>query len=724
MKTRFSKFLTTIGIAIFSFNGAFAQFTIGNDTTICSSPFTLQVGGNSGSGGTATFLDCSSFVGCDDGYSSPINIGFTFNYYGNNYTQCVFGSNGVINFDLSNALSYCQWPISTAIPTASNPIDAIMWPWHDIYYPAAAGGTAFFSYATYGTAPNRYAVFDMCNVPLYGGSCNALLTSQQLVIYETTNIIEIHLTDKPLCVAWNGGNSIEGVQNSSGTMAEWVPGRNFPSQWSAASDGYRFEPSGGGYTVTSIPYVLVPMNAANVIGWYENGVLIGNGPTMVVNPPVGTSIYTAIANVCGGVGNDTMLLTYDPMTLGLSSVNPSCANSANGSVTATAAGTGPYDYIWTDSTGTIVLSDLNNNGPSLLNNQYVGTYYVSVEGALGCILEDSATLSAAFFQADFASIPTGYCQHKTLQFQDLSSGTTSIDWRWDFGDGSSILPFVQNPTHIYNDTGLFTVTLINFVPGGCSDTMSHVIQVWPATIADFTITPSIVCPGQTVIFRDKSRYYPEQWNWDYGDLSALGSDSISTHIYTQAGVYPITLVVTDSLCGNDTLTISVSVAAYPIGYIGNDTAICKGTVLALDAGYPGVEYLWSNGATTQTISISPQKPTEYSVVLNNHGCTFSDAIEIGILCEMYIPNAFSPNRDGKNDLFIPFGTEVTHVSMRIFNRWGQMVYSGSSDNKSYKGWNGYIGSDPAAVGVYTYDIRATFINNETKEYKGNLTLIQ
>ena len=91
---------------------------------------------------------------------------------------------------------------------------------------------------------------------------------------------------------------------------------------------------------------------------------------------------------------------------------------------------------------------------------------------------------------------------------------------------------------------------------------------------------------------------------------------------------------------------------------------------------------------------------------------------------MYIPNAFSPNRDGTNDIFIPFGTEVTYVSMRVYNRWGQMVYSGSSDNKGYKGWNGYFGTDEASVGVYSYIISATFINNETKEYKGNVTLIR
>ncbi len=712
--------LTVVVIMGVTAKNSFAQFTIGNDTTICSIPFTLQSGGNTGSGGTATFLDCTSFSGCDDGYSSAINIGFSFTYYGNTYTQCVFGSNGIINFDISNALSYCQWPIGNAIPTSSDPMNSIMWPWQDIYYPAAAGGTAFFSYATYGTAPNRYAVFDMCNVPMF--SCNSILTSQQVVLYETTNIIEMHITNKPLCSTWNSGGGIEGVQNSTGTLADWVPGRNFPTQWTAANDGYRFTPNGGTYTVTSIPYALVPMNAANVIGWYENGVLIGNGSTIVVNPPVGTTQYVAIANTCGGVANDTMNLTYDPLSLAVTTVNPSCSNAANGSITATATGGGPYTYIWKDSTGATIHTDANMNGPATLSNLYVGPYSVTLIGSLGCQLQHFDTLTAAFFQAEFTSTPTGYCQYKTLQFQDASIGVVPTGWLWNFGDG--VISIDQNPVHVYTDSGLYTASMIIIVPGGCSDTVSHVVQVWPAPIAGFTVSPLTVCVHQQLTFTDASLYYPKQWDWNFGDTSANSSGNSVTHSYSDPGLYSVTLIETDSLCGNDTTTGLINVNSYPITSIGDDTSICKGSKLVLDAGIPGVVYTWSTGETTQTITVSPNKATEYNVTLNNHGCTYNDAIEIGILCELYIPNAFSPNRDGINDIFIPFGTEVTHVYMRIYNRWGQLVYSGSSDNKSYKGWNGYIGSDEASVGVYAFIISATFINNETKEYKGNVTLIR
>ncbi len=711
---------TVILILNFNSKNSFGQFTIGNDTTICSIPFTLHTGGNTGFGGSSTFLDCNNFNGCDDGYCiTPINIGFSFTYYGNTYTQCVFGSNGIVNFDISNAGAYCQWPISSAIPSGSDPTNSIMFPWMDIYYPAAAGNTAFMSYATFGTAPNRYTVFDMCSVPMF--SCNALLTSQQVILYETTNIIEMHLTDKPLCATWNSGAGIQGVQNSTGTLADWVPGRNYPTQWIISNDGYRFSPNGGTYTVTAIPYAPVPMNATGGVTWYENGVNVGTGDSLVVNPPIGVTQYIAIANVCGGVAHDTMNLTYDPLTLAVTKTNPTCANAANGSITATANGSsGSYTYIWKDSTGAVLQTDANVSGPSTLSNLYIGPYSVTLIGSLGCTIQHFDTLTAAFFQADFAFTPTGYCQYKTLQFNDLSIGVTPIGWGWSFGDGT--YDVTQNPTHLYVDSGLVDVTMIIVVPGGCSDTVTHTVQVWPAPIASWSVSPLTICVNQQLTFTDHSSYYPKSWDWSFGDTSTInGTGATASHNYHEAGIYTVTLVETDSLCGNDTSIGFVNVNAYPVSYIGADTSVCKGTQLVLDAGIPNMVYLWSTGATTQTITITPQKTSEYSVTLDNHGCTYNDAIEIGILCELYIPNAFSPNRDGYNDMFIVFGTEVTEVHIRIYNRWGQMVYSGD-DLK--KGWNGYVGSQEAALGVYTYVIKATFINNETKEYKGNLTLIK
>ncbi|GDX52120.1 hypothetical protein LBMAG27_11670 [Bacteroidota bacterium] len=723
MKNKFSVLLIASIISILVCENANAQYlSIGNDTTMCQlGAFNLTAVVDTA--GVPCDPSLSVDLQIDDNwYGYPIDIGFPFTFYGNTYNQCVVGSNGDISFNLALATTpnytYNTWPINAAFPSATpaDLLNSISCPWEDLY--PYAGGTLSYTYK--GLAPNRRFIVSWDNVAMF--SCTTTLFTGQIVLHETSNLIDIIITQKNAC-GWNGGAAIEGTQNSTASIADVVPGRNYPTNWTAANDEYRYTPNGTGpYQVASIPYNPNPVYPM-IITWFENGSQIQlGGMSCPVNPST-TTTYSAILDWCVD-DTATMTVNFDPMTLNISgSTNPSCANAMDGSITAAAAGTAPYNYVWTDPNGNVVQSDLGVSGTSALLNAGVGTYTVNATGALGCQLQQTQTLTAAPFAAEFTWTPTGYCQNKMVQFQDQSTGVIPIAWNWDFGDGSPI-SMDQNPSHIYIDSGMFTVKFINAVVGGCTDTVTHIVQVWPAPIASFTSAPASVCVGQGLTLIDKSSYYPVQWDWSFGDTSANGSGSVTHHAYAMPGTYSISLIVTDSLCGNDTIGGFIDVLSYPIANIGNDTSVCKGSVVKLDAGVSGVDYVWSTGATTQSITVSPNKPSEYNVTLNNHGCTFNDAIEIGILCEMYIPNAFSPNRDGTNDIFIPFGSEVTHVYMRVYNRWGQMVYAGSSSDKSYKGWNGYIGSDEAAVGVYSYVISATFINNETKEYTGNVTLLR
>jgi hypothetical protein len=64
-----------------------------------------------------------------------------------------------------------------------------------------------------------------------------------VILYETSNNIEMHIQNKPLCTAWNGGYAIEGIQDATGTQAAYVPGRNYPTQWMASNDAWRFSPN-------------------------------------------------------------------------------------------------------------------------------------------------------------------------------------------------------------------------------------------------------------------------------------------------------------------------------------------------------------------------------------------------------------------------------------------------------------------------------------------------
>ena len=192
----------------------------------------------------------------DDVFSDVINIGFDFVYNGVQYDQCLISSNNFLSFNIQEANMYSAWSINDAIPSAANPLNAIMAPFQDLN--PALGGSIY--YTTYGTAPNRVFIIRWKDVPMF--SCEQELFSSTLYLYEGTNIIETHIQNKPICSQWNEGASIHGLHNSNGTQATVVfdsfanQFRNYPVLWSATNDSWQFSPldSANGYQVSNIPY--------------------------------------------------------------------------------------------------------------------------------------------------------------------------------------------------------------------------------------------------------------------------------------------------------------------------------------------------------------------------------------------------------------------------------------------------------------------------------------
>lgn len=131
-------------------------------------------------------------------------------------------------------------------PTSTIPRNAILAPWHDIHpNNTSTVATSQIQYITLGTAPNRKTIISWENIPYY--SCGGTLTpffSGQIKLFETSNIIEIHIKNKIVCSSWNGGNAILGLHNYNGTI--YVPpvnatAHNYPTQWSMTNTAYKFQ---------------------------------------------------------------------------------------------------------------------------------------------------------------------------------------------------------------------------------------------------------------------------------------------------------------------------------------------------------------------------------------------------------------------------------------------------------------------------------------------------
>jgi len=160
-----------------------------------------------------------------------------------------------------------------------------MGPWQD-WHPGVGGQ---IRYQTQGTAPCRRLVVSFTSLPFF--SCTSTLGTFQIVLYEGTNIIENHITNKPACTQWAGGTAVQGIHNLPGTAAVTVPGRN-STAWTTTNNAWRYTPNGNNVTPT--------------LTWYQVGnptPIATNVSTITVTPPAGGAYYTATYSYTGCYAN-------------------------------------------------------------------------------------------------------------------------------------------------------------------------------------------------------------------------------------------------------------------------------------------------------------------------------------------------------------------------------------------------------------------------------------
>jgi len=225
----------------------------------------------------------------DDMWSSVLDLSFNFCFYNTYYHDVILSANGILSFDTSSAEGYSDWSFSNSLPSQSLQKNAVFGTYVDL----DASQSGALLYYTAGTGTSRIFVYNVNGVALF--SCNTPCT-QQIILYETTNVIEVYLQDKPSCSTWNSGNSLIGIQDSLGLTGISPPGRN-TGDWIANNEAWRFTPNG---------------NKTYSINWYDTiGTLIDTGASIIVMPFDTTSyIGEMIIYNC----NDTVHL-YDTITV-------------------------------------------------------------------------------------------------------------------------------------------------------------------------------------------------------------------------------------------------------------------------------------------------------------------------------------------------------------------------------------------------------------------------
>lgn len=186
----------------------------------------------------------------DDYYADTINLPFDFCFYGNTYSTCVVGTNGIVTFDLSQAGSWCPYSFYTGCPIPNQNFEpdarnAIYGVYEDIY-PGANGGAIYMG--VLGEYPCRAACFSFYRCPLFGNTDST--NTSMIVIYEGTNIIDVYIENHTAFGSTNNGEALVGIQNATGTMGVAPATRN-GGHWRCTREAWRFTPTGTpNYTVT------------------------------------------------------------------------------------------------------------------------------------------------------------------------------------------------------------------------------------------------------------------------------------------------------------------------------------------------------------------------------------------------------------------------------------------------------------------------------------------
>ncbi len=294
----------------------------------------------------------------------------------------------------------------------------------------------------------------------------------------------------------------------------------------------------------------------------------------------------------------------------------------------------------------------------------------------GCVVSDTIEITVVPTPAVYIGSDSVICIQTPARIGMELAGAV---YQWNTG---ATTPFV----HV-SATGAY-ILQVNL--NGCM--VSDTINITAMPDPDINLGPDRdICPKQ-VILLDATYGNDSRYEWGTGDIS-------SVYAAASAGTYQVTVTSAYNCVGRDTVILSHY--PMPVVSLGADTTVCEETPLALVPWNINTDALqWSDGSTLHTLYI--MYGGEYTVTAINKCGTASDTIMIkDIFCEIWLPNAFTPNGDGKNDVFRVLGNmgRIKTFGLSIYNRWGEQIFH---TNDKYQGWDGTYRGRNEMSGTYMY----------------------
>ncbi len=587
---------------------------------------------------------------------------------------------------------------------------------------------------------------------------------------QTTTTVQIlqppalSLTVNSTSVSCNGGNNGSATANVSGGVGgytyTWAPsgGNNsVASNLTAGNYTVTVNDANGcsiaGNTVITQPPAMSISIVSNSItcNGYSNGsaTVTVNGGTLPYSytwTPTGGnsnianglsagnySVFVSDANACP-INTFVTINEPSPVTL-ITSPNATICFGQSTNLSANAGGgISPYTYSWNPS-------NLSGAGPISVNPTVTTIYNVYATDVNGCTSPTKNIQIYVLSPLTATGMYTSVCENTNGVL------TVSITSPGNGGPYSYLWSnFATTPSiTVSGNYAIQPITYTVTIDDGCTSPSAVAIStlyVNPSPKGYFTGDLLKGCVPLTVNFNAvSSGGASDSFVWDFGNGES-GSGNPATTSYTETGVYSVSLTITNQYgCVYDTTASNyIEVYPYPIAdfnYSPINPTIVEPVVNFINTSYGATSYTWSFGdfsspSNTTTI-VNPSHTYSYYgtysvtlIAINQYGCEsrITKPLYVDPEFHIYIPNAFTPNGDGLNDVFNVKGVGIdeNNFKMYIFDRWGELIYYTTD---LYKGWNGTVKGHEgkATQDVYVYKIYVKDLKGGKHEYVGHVTCL-
>ena len=326
-----------------------------------------------------------------------------------------------------------------------------------------------------------------------------------------------------------------------------------------------------------------------------------------------------------------------------------------------------------------------------------GTYFLSATNAFNCTGIDTIIVSFKYSPEVNLGNDTSICTGRTLV---LYSSNTNGDYLWSDGSNEQILSVIR--------AGWYWLKVSD---NGCSITDSILVSAKPSPVINLG-RDTVLCEGQQLLLDVTNPNAIYLWQDKSTD---------PRYTITATGKYAVT--VNENGC-DTTGTISIVYAKKPTINIGNDTTICITQQLKLNAYFPYTNYEWQDGSTGSSFTVNKEGIYRVSAK-NNCGITI-DSISVKYMdcdCKWDVPNVFTPNQDGRNDVFhLKSKCIFSSYQLQVFDRWGKRVFTSQTIHEN---WDGTYKSLPQPTGVYVWMIAyKDELTGKTEKQSGTVLLIR